>query len=302
MSKNEKISAEHPEIDLLDSWISCVEKCNKTTPVYTHQFFSLQPNCDSKIWEQLFDYIKHAHAGAIEALRAPLADTLHPCDYGTEQDPAFGYPHKLNIISLQGFFGEILGGIIAENYVDSGGHSWEVPVYLFKFHVTAFQSLERSKQTGDYTKKVIGRTGDDGLAFVRDKSGKIIAWLAIEAKCTSDHDAGLISANHQKLSDSAVKPIDLIRVIEALGDYDDDLYQTSWLKSLRDLFHDKGNAAKRYNLSLYVYARAPKRQSTWIPIDAPHSEYTGNRELCSAEFCFPDVTSKISMLYGKLSA
>lgn len=302
MPKNSKVSAKHPEIKLLDSWIDCFENCNKTKPIYTHQLYTLKSSCPQDICDQLFEYIKHAHAGAIEALRAPLADRLHPCDYGTKKDPAFGYPHKLEIVTKQGFFGEIFGGIIAENYVDSGGYEWEVPAYLFKFHITAFQSLERSRQTDDYTRKVVGRTGDDGLAFARDAEGNIVAWLAIEAKCTSDHSANLISSNHQKLSEPTASPIDLLRMIDALGDYKDDTYQQKWIATLKDFYLADTNSVQRYDLSVYVYSRPPKKQDTWIPKDKPHNEYTGNRGLCSAEFYSPEIVSLIQKIYDNFEA
>lgn len=211
----------------------------------------------------------HAHEGARSALRAPLGESLNPIKHGTKKDPAYGYPHKFNIVALQGFFGEILTGIIAEQYEMFGSDSWEVPVHLFRAHLTAFQQLEEIKQSDDWEKMILGRTGDDGLAFARNQNGKIICWMACEAKYTSSHNSGLISDNHEKLSKSvAVRPIDLLRAIEALQDYADDKYSQDWIKALRVLYFEEGKIRRR-DLSVYVYAQPPVNKNSWISPDQP---------------------------------
>ena len=74
------------------------------------------------------------------------------------------------------------------------------------------------KQTCDWEMQIVGRTGDDGLAFRRDEEGHIIAWLACEAKCTRNHSSTLIKDNHAKLNQAVTRPVDLLRLIRNLGD------------------------------------------------------------------------------------
>jgi hypothetical protein len=296
------ISAKHPPLTLLEYWIEVEENCNRTTPFYCHLLFRQKKDVDTKVWDEIFAYIDHAHAGARQALRAPLEDSLHPLQHNTKVDPAFGYPHKFGDTALKGFFGEIIAGIVAEYYVRDDEYEWEVPAYLFRTHVVAFQQLEVMKQTDDWERQIVGRTGDDGLAFARDENGCIVAWLACEAKCTGNHSSELIRENHVKLSQSVTRPVDLLRMIEALKDYRDDEYARKWIDALRDYYWKVTNdsSAERYDFNMYVCGSCPKKNCTWIPTDAPHSSYTGGRNLTCAELHMVGIDEIIRSLYGRM--
>jgi len=302
MDTEMRISAEHPTLTLLDSWLGAEETRSATSPPYCHLLLRQREDVDSEVWNELFAYIDHAHAGARQALRAPLADSLHPLQHNTDVDPAFGYPHKLGDTALKGFFGEIIAGIAAEYYAGNDEHEWEVPVYLFRTHVVAFQQLELMKQTDDWERQIVGRTGDDGLAFARDEDGRIVAWLACEAKCTGNHSSTLIRDNHVKLSQAVTRPVDLLRLIDALKDYRDDDYSRNWITALRRYWWDdsRNPSVIRCDFSMYVCGACPRRNRTWIPTDAPHRGYTGRRNLTSAELHLPGVDSIIQSLYERM--
>ena len=304
METNTRVTAEHPPLRLLDSWLEENKTCNNSSPRYCHLLFRKKDTIDPAVYNELYTYIDHAHEGARQALRAPLEDSLHPLHYGTRADPAYGYPHKLNRTALQGFFGEIFAGIVAEYYASDEERRWEVPVYLFRTHVVAFQQLEVMKQTDEWDRQIVGRTGDDGLAFARDDDGRIVAWLACEAKCTCTHSARLIADNHKKLSQQINRPVDLIRVIVALKDYRDDQYARDWISALQQFYWDtQGDSdAIRCDLAVYVCGQAPSQQGSWIPVNRPHPQYTGNRELTAAELHLPNVEDIIESLYGRMEA
>ena len=297
-----RTSAKHPALTQIDSWIEVEETCNKTSPLYCHLLIRPKDDVDIAVWDELFAYINHAHDGARQALRAPLEDSLHPLDHDTDVDPAFGYPHKLGGTALQGFFGEIIAGIIAENYVGDDEQEWEVPAYLFRTHVVAFQQLELMKQTDAWERQIVGRTGDDGLAFRRDEDGQIIAWLACEAKCTRNHSSTLIKDNHAKLSQAVTRPVDLLRLIDALKDYRDDDYSRKWIASLRRYWWELSgkSSAERCDFSMYVCGVCPRRKSTWISISRPHKGYTSRRNLTCAEFHLVGVDDVIRSLYERM--
>lgn len=302
MDTDMRTSAEHPTLTLLDRWLEAEETCNATSPPYCHLLLRQRDDVDSEVWDEIYAYIDHAHAGARQALRAPLEDSLHPLHYGTNVDPAFGYPHKMCDTALQGFFGEIVAGIVAEHYAGDDEHVWEVPAYLFRTHIVGFQQLELMKQTDNWGKQIVGRTGDDVLAFARDENGSIVAWLACEAKCTRNHSSTLIMDNHVKLSQAVTRPIDLPRLIDALKDYRDDDYRRNWIAALRRYYweHSRNLSADRCDFSMYVCGACPKRKPTWIPTDAPHRSYTGGRNLTSAELHLPGVDSFIHSLYKRM--
>ncbi len=298
------ISAEHPPLTSLDSWIDVEETCNATSPPYCHLLIRQKEDIDSEVRDELFAYIDHAHEGARHALRAPLEDSLHPLQHNTDVDPAFGYPHKLGDTALKGFFGEIVAGIVAEHYAGDGEYDWEVPAYLFRTHVVAFQQLEVMKQTDDWERQIVGRTGDDGLAFVRDEKGRIVAWLACEAKCTGNHSSKLIRDNHVKLSQAVTRPVDLLRLIDALQDYRDDDYSRTWIAALRHYWWDisRNPSVSRSDFSMYVCGACPKRNHTWISTDAPHSGYTGRRKLTCAELHMTGTDRIIRSLYERMDS
>jgi hypothetical protein len=296
------ISAEHPAINLLDLWINVEETQNATSPSYCHLLIHQNDDIPQEVWDELFNYIDHAHAGAREALRAPLGDSLHPLQHNTEVDPAFGYPHRLGDTALKGFFGEIMAGILAENYASDGEYNWNVPVYLFRTHLVAFQQLEVMKQTDDWERQIVGRTGDDGLAFARDENGHIVAWLACEAKCTGNHSSTLVNDNHKKLSLAVNRPVDLLRTIDALSDYDNDDYRRDWITALRNFYWEdaQNSAIERSDFSMYVCGTSPQRKRSWISINIPNKHYTGGRNLSCAEFHLDGVDDIIRSLYGRM--
>lgn len=296
------ISAEHPPLTLLDTWVNVEITYNSTSPPYCHLLISPKEEVELSIWDELFVYIDHAHAGARQALRAPLEDSLHPLQHNTKVDPAFGYPHRFGDTALKGFFGEIIAGIVAEYYTGDEEHEWEVPAYLFRTHVVAFQQLEVMKQTDDWKKQILGRTGDDGLAFARDENGCIVAWLACEAKCTGDHSSTLVRNNYVKLSKAETRPVDLLRLIDALKDYRDDDYSRNWIAALRRYYWDesRNHSVSRCDFSMYVCGACPRRNHTWIPTDAPHSDYTGQRNLTCAELHMVEVDGIIRSLYERM--
>jgi len=302
METDTRTSAEHPMLTLLDSWLEVEKTCSATSPPYCHLLIRQSENIAPDVWDEIFAYVDHAHAGARHALRAPLEDSLHPLHYNTDVDPAFGYPHKFGDTALQGFFGEIIAGIVAEHYARNDERDWEIPVYLFRTHVVAFQQLEQMKQTGKWERQIVGRTGDDGLAFARDDTGKIIAWLACEAKCTRGHSAQLITDNHKKLSQQIARPVDLLRVILALKDYRNDQYARDWISALINYYWSTHSnpAPVRSDLAVYVCGQTPSRQDTWMPVDQSHSQYTGNRNLTAAELHLPNVVEIIQRLYGRM--
>lgn len=300
MNNDSRPSAKHPPLESLGLWLEIKDFIRSEQPSYTHLLIKQKDEVAQKAWDELFEYIDHAHEGARQSLRAPLEDSLHPIHYGTQKDPAFGYPHKLCDSALQGFFGEIIAGIIAEKFINDGKFTWENPVYLFRTHIIAFQQLELMRQSGDWNKQIIGRTGDDALAFSRDANGDIVAWLACESKCTRNHSSSLIADNHKKLSQAAARPVDMLRAIDALKDYRDDEYSKAWIKALQRYYWDSDNKSERCDLCVYVCGSIPKTNSTWIPTDAPHECYTGKRDLICSEIHMPNVLDIILSLYKKM--
>lgn len=244
----------------------------------------------------VIDYFRGAHADSRRHLTALAGASLHPA--GAPQPPYDAYPHQLPDITLQGYFGEILCAHLAEQIGAAGFSDWVVPAHLFRFHLQAFQFLEQRSQNGTAPSTIVGRTGDDCLAFRRDSEGEITAVLFCEAKCTTSHDAGLIKDAHKKLSASAI--VDVLRIVEILRDSTEPGTE-DWITSLQE-FHLRLHATpatfQRADLVCYVHASIPSRKATWITAGSPHTAYTGGRALDVYECRLADVMARIREIYS----
>lgn len=244
--------------------------------------------------------IAEAHADARTRLEILANGSLDPLGAPKAKDPAKGYPERLHIQTLKGYFGEILAGAVAENLHPFGINDWTVPAYLFRFHHVVFQQLDLIGQTGAVAGILPGRTGDDCLAFRRDDKGRIIAALFCEAKCSAGHDSGLINDAHSKSSMENLLPVDILQVIEVLEDSTDPKAK-SWIEALRRLYLTGASAGyERIDQITYVCGRKPVRNGSksWIPSAAPHVKYTGARRLHVAEIHLSQVDDLVKKVYG----
>ncbi|MEH2293106.1 DEAD/DEAH box helicase [Nostoc sp.] len=266
---------------------------------YTHRLLREDKSQRDIILNELILIVQKAHEDARYRLRKLAGNSLAPFGDFSESDPSYGYPERLNIISRQGYFGEIFSGIIAENFAPFGQDDWEVPAFLFRFHLVEFQHLEFLSQTNEIAKKRPGRTGDDCLAFLRNSEGVIIASLVCEAKCTTNHYTKMIAEAHEKASEPHIKPVDIPQIIEVLGDYDDP-FSSEWVNSLRVLW--LGSVDKNYercDLISYICGKHPVINPTWISPDKPHEQYTAGRRLEAVEIHLHEVENLVITVYSQ---
>ncbi|MFE3897200.1 MULTISPECIES: hypothetical protein [unclassified Priestia] len=248
--------------------------------------------------------IDNAHQDYKNHRRSVLLKNLDPTikieNLGSN-DPAYYYPHKLDLTTLKGYFGEVFSGVIAENYSPFNVEGWKVPVYFFRFHHTATDQLENYRRTGEMKKATVGRTGDDCLAFLLDSSdSKIVKTLFCEAKCSAKHDSSMVNKAHLKLSDHNPLPVELLRILEILNDYDTE-YSKKWRLAISNLFCslNDNEEHERIDMVSYVCGQFPKRNDNWIPNDKPHEFYKGERKLLAVEVHLEEVDSLVKTLYRK---
>lgn len=157
---------------------------------YSHSRIDESPEQRESGLETLHLLVTRAHSDAVSRLAALANIDLHPLG-AVDSDDQIRYPDSLDTTTLQGYLGEILAGLIAENF-DPHDRHWEVPAFLFRTHTATFQALERRRQLGGPARPIPGRSGDDCLAFARDSEGHVEAWLMCEAMCTHNHASSLI--------------------------------------------------------------------------------------------------------------
>jgi hypothetical protein len=283
------------------SWLTVIVQ-SPSPGRYEHLLAEENGHDRSVILPRLQTLISQAHQDARDRIRRLALGSLDPLAGCSAKDPAEGYPERLHIQTLKGYFGEVLAGIVAENLHPFGIKEWEVPAYLFRFHLVEFQQLDMIGQTGAAARRRPGRTGEDCLAFRRDANGDIVATLFCEAKCTSDHDAGMIGDAHEKSSSVNLLPVDLLQLVEILEDAPGPTAK-GWVEVLRALYlkgPNPGSGYERLDQVTYICGRKPAKKGpkTWIPSDNPHPKYTAKRRLHVAEIHLSDVEDLIKNVYG----
>jgi hypothetical protein len=246
-------------------------------------------------------YVKRAHQEGFERFRTFLGDPLDPRRATVHDNALAFYPRYCEKITLQGFFGEIVAGLLAELYFPHMSR-WRVPAFCFYAHELLFQELVRAARTEDKPRRALGHFGDDCLAFVlTPDQSSVLRILICEAKCTTDHRASLIQKAHAKLGE---QPIDvttiwLQHVIESLQ-MSSDPESTRWVPLLKQ-FKDSLRFDEQFrdDLVSYTHGRRPVAPNeTWIDKTTPNTHYRASRSLEVFEVHFVDVEALISDIYA----
>jgi hypothetical protein len=245
---------------------------------------------------ELKKYVQLAHDDVRRHLAMLAGASLDPLSQGGSPIP-LGYPWMLDALTLQGYLGEVLAGLVAE-YFEPFRLSWLVPAYLFRFHHVAFDELERWRQGGPAPGRIPGRFGDDFLAFGRRADGAIERTLVGEAKCTSKHSRAMIREAHTQISDSASRPVSVLRVIEVLRDRNDQA-ASDWILALQRFINAIENGVERFDMVVYVCGQRPRRRPSWIRSERPVAEYSAGRRLESVEVHVSDVKPLVDEVYQR---
>jgi hypothetical protein len=282
----------------IDSWLTA--KRTASGKRYAHQILKEDASKWQGILDRLCSFFRRAHDDVIRHMRSLAGTSLHPLKRKKKSvDPAAHYPFRLHDSVLKGYFGEVLGAALAQAFAPGGHGDWEVPAFLFRNHKVAFQQLEHCRQTGDQPGPIPGRLGDDFLAFRRRNKRTIVSVLYGEAKCTAQHDPGMIADAHEKLASGVV--VDILQIIEVLSGRNGDQEAEAWVASLRELqsMLPSGNC-ERIDCVCYVCGKRPTLRPTWIATDAPHPKY-GNtgRFLEAIEVHLSDVDGKVKAVYDE---
>lgn len=137
---------------ILKKWL--VEDLSTSSDgMYRHSLLKENQKYRKNAIEELKKYVNNAHEDARKRLREIAGYNLDPLQRELQEDPARDYPQMLHLQTRKGYFGEIFAGLFAENF-DPFEEEWEIPIYLFRYHLTKFQQLERIRQTGQPAMKI----------------------------------------------------------------------------------------------------------------------------------------------------
>jgi len=128
-------------LPLLDAWLaSCPVPSGSRQ--YRLRLWHEDRAALAGILQGLVPYLEEVFADARRRLRRGFADDLSPFK-GPHRDPAANYPELLHRVTLQGYLGEVIGGLAVEHWGAHGYQDWAVPAFLFRYHTVEFQHLER---------------------------------------------------------------------------------------------------------------------------------------------------------------
>lgn len=246
----------------------------------------------------LKQFLVDAHADAKSHIRAVAGISLDPLSPAPAFDPAAGYPEQLHEITLQGYFGEALTGLLVQLFPPFGLNDWEVPAFLFRFHNVAFEQLELAQQAGGRVGRIPGRTGSDCLAFRRESPTKIVSFLNCEAKCTQDHSSNIVADAHAQVGKGTARaPASILQVIDVLSGRQDQASK-DWVEALRKFrMRPTVRPNERYDFICYVCGRRPTRRGSWLSRIGPHRKYSGGRNLEVVEVHINGVQGLITAAY-----
>lgn len=286
---------------------------------YRHRRLDENQELRERILPGLKQVVFDAHEDARRYIRDVEGVSLDSLEIPPGQDPAAGYPGQtVHLNNLMGYLGEILTGIICEEFAPFEEARWEVPAYLFRWHLDEDRHLDQVGQVGknpNPDKEIRpGRQGDDCLAFIMDGAGNITHALFCESKCWTRHrkknkkkaDGSVIKVSevieaHQKLSDRNLIPLDRRRLIAILRDYSPDEKPKAalWVTALRRLYFEDQRASdyQRFDLVCCVYGTVQRSGETWIDRDTPNSAYKGGRHLEAIEIYIRDVKDIVRKVY-----
>lgn len=298
------IDRKRTHLSTLKNWL---DSTSQNTQDRKYYYRKLEENISFRlsVLNELKILVHQVHENTRQELRklTGISNSLDPL--GEIETPGINtsfiddFPCQLELKTLKGYFGEIMAAIIAENY-NSLDENWEVPVFPFRLHQTAYHALEKIQQ-GDPPPTIIGRHGNDMLAFKRNSDGRISHILFCEAKCTETNNSGLISDAHKQSSNNNIIPVDCLLLIRILQDNNLDNSEANvWIQALQSLYWSRNNPIhERCDLVSYVCGLPPVRPETVvIPKDVAHSDYTGKRRLEAVEVHLYDVNGLIEKVYN----
>lgn len=280
----------------IKKWLSVESRTSSAG--YRHQLLVEKQSQRSNTASILRQIVREAHGDAKQYLRQCTEAELDPLGASSDPSIADAYPHKLHLSTKKAYFGEIMAGLIAENFASAGPGNWRVLTFLFRLHELAFDQLEMWRETGVPPKHVWGQSGDDCVAFSRDVAGRVNATLVCEGKCTNDHDSSMIAEAHRKLGTQVARPISLSRIIKILKDHSSDPEAVDWADALHQLYRRELRPDyRRFDLVSYTCGRRPAKASSWMTLDRPHDEYKGKRDLESVEIHVVGVDALVEEVY-----
>jgi hypothetical protein len=309
-----------PPKDALDRWLTPYPSVDGT---YGHLLLEQDCACDGDLIAELVPYFESAHGDARAFFHEQMGIELHP-DADAPGAHAT-YPSCLPPITRRGLFGEVMAGMLAENYEFVGGHAWHIPVFLFRYHEDAEQCLFALARDEGRKREIYGRRGSDFLALALDDDGEVIRFIAGEAKWrkalqpavvhelmhgkeVTNKKTGVTKNNGRGIwalvNKDIPAPHGLRQLQRLLRENDPEGYSAAILSLDRVLVMRGAQPLARTNLILIAGNDVPSRKSktSLVPWEKLPADYTAPHDLQVVEVILNDGEAVIDGVYDALWA
>lgn len=295
------------------SWLKPTNKINGN---YGHLLLEQLAPIDPA---QLRPYFESAHLDAREAFHGDAGLDMHP-DAGTPGSHA-QYPSCLPPTARRGLFGEVLCGLVTQQYQFVGKEKWIIPVFLFRHHADAKKYVFALARDPARQRQLHGRHGNDFIAICLDENGAVVRFLAGEAKWRKSLTTGIVetlmmgewqTANGvrsrsnrgiwHEVNRELAAPDGLRQLQSILKERDPNGYAPAILSMDRALILRNPVVIPRTDLVVLTGNAAAKRVagSTLLPDDAASTDYTAGNPLQIVEMILEGGDALIDQLYDSL--
>jgi hypothetical protein len=165
-----------PPTSALRAWL---KEYPSTVGRYGHLLLE-QHGPGDQVAGELRPYFESAHRDAREHFHSVIGIDLHPD--AEETGSHVMYPGCLPATARRGLFGEVMAGLVTENYQFVGRHRWAVPIFLFRYHADVETYLFSLARDPSRSRAVFGRFGSDFVGIALGDDGSAIRFIAGEAK------------------------------------------------------------------------------------------------------------------------
>lgn len=293
-----------------------LKETNKINGDYGHLLLEQQAPIDPA---QLRPYFESAHLDAREAFHGDAGLDLHP-DAGAPGAHA-QYPACLPPTARRGLFGEVLCGLVTEQYEFVGKENWIIPVFLFRHHADAKKYVFALARDPARQRQLHGRHGNDFIAICLDGNGAVVRFLAGEAKWRKSLTTGAVetlmlgeweTTNGVKsrsnrgiwyeLNRELAAPDGLRQLQSILKERDPNGYAPAILSMDRALILRNPVMIPRTDLIVLSGNAAAKRAagSTLLTVNAVSADYTAGNPLQIVEMILEGGDALIDQLYDSL--
>jgi hypothetical protein len=311
-----------PPKDALEGWLN--DYPSEEAEGYGHLLLEEKTRTDPSFANNLVEYFESAHLDARQCFHKLARISLHP-DAGEEACDA-QYPGSLPLTALKGLFGEVMCGMMAENFEFVGKHEYLIPVFLFRNHEDAGQYIYTLSHDPSRTREVLGRKGDDFIAIVVDEEGKVTRFIAGEAKWRGSWTPSALATVMlgDKIEDPQDKtnrihngkgvwfevnrglsvPLGLEQLHSIIDECEPDKFSSVIASLDRILARRNPDPVERTDLILLAGGSPAKREAgvSLLPWKTLPEEYTGGRDLQVVELLFSNGDDLINQIYSGLWA